>query len=184
MDANQFIFAKIKSGGYINLLTELSESDNIIDTLRTRYKTNITSKQDVLDIDFEKLEDMAIDFIQDRLRVTSKESKDAETLEREIIEDVKNARDNNKFLINKDKRVILFMSYIEFLVITSFIAMGFVLMIIDVPIPNKELVYMMLGIIGAKFGTIIDYKYGSSGGSDKKNDIIHDLSRRGNEHTR
>ena len=59
----------------------------------------------------------------------------------------------------------------------ALIALGFfaILALIifrEFPSPNKELLYMMLGILGAKFSDVVGYFYGSSKGSADKNELI------------
>lgn len=59
----------------------------------------------------------------------------------------------------------------------SLIALGFfaILALIifrEFPSPNKELLYMMLGILGAKFSDVVGYFYGSSKGSSDKNELL------------
>ena len=40
------------------------------------------------------------------------------------------------------------------------------------PEANKEMVYMLFGIIAGKFGTIIDHEWGSSASSERKTEIM------------
>ena len=52
-----------------------------------------------------------------------------------------------------------------------FVILGFIIMY-EMPITNRELLYMMLGILGAKFSDVVAYFYGSSKGSSDKTDIM------------
>lgn len=65
--------------------------------------------------------------------------------------------------------------------IPSFLVVALTLMVVaiihvllwhELPASNKEIVYTSLGIILGKFGSIVDYHFGSSSGSTKKDDAM------------
>ncbi|MEM4379682.1 MAG: hypothetical protein QXL01_03220 [Thermoplasmatales archaeon] len=43
---------------------------------------------------------------------------------------------------------------------------------IDFPPGVKEVLLILIGVLAAKFGTIVDHAYGSSEGSEKKTEIM------------
>ncbi len=54
----------------------------------------------------------------------------------------------------------------------GFFAVLVVLLTVELPLPNKEMLLIMLGILGAKFSDVVAYFYGSSKGSADKTEII------------
>ena len=66
-------------------------------------------------------------------------------------------------------------------VLGGVIAVGFfgvliVLLTVELPLPNKDMLLIMLGILGAKFSDVVSYFYGSSKGSADKTKMLNDKS--------
>lgn len=58
------------------------------------------------------------------------------------------------------------------IVIGFFVILG-LLILIEMPASNEKMLYMVIGVLMAKFGEVVSYFYGSSKGSADKNDIIN-----------
>lgn len=43
---------------------------------------------------------------------------------------------------------------------------------VSIPPENRDLIMLVVGVIIGKFGTVVDYFFGSSKGSSDKNDVI------------
>lgn len=61
-----------------------------------------------------------------------------------------------------------FMYSLACLVVTSFLAVVFTVLFVQIPEQSEKIVYLMLGILGSEFGSIMRYFFGSSKGSSDK----------------
>ena len=66
--------------------------------------------------------------------------------------------------------------YLDFIVVGATVSLATLCYFKGVPTENKELVYMTLGALLAHCGTIIGFHRGTSSGSKKANDLIHDMA--------
>jgi hypothetical protein len=57
-------------------------------------------------------------------------------------------------------------------IVMAFFAVIYLLIIIGIPLDNKDVLLIVIGALTAKFADIVGYFYGSSKGSSDKNDII------------
>jgi len=67
----------------------------------------------------------------------------------------------------------IFMYILGALIFLLFFAIVGVLIWKEIPSPNYELLYMLLGILGAKFSDVVSYFFGSSKGSSDKTKLMN-----------
>ncbi|MDO8640225.1 MAG: hypothetical protein Q7R33_01665 [Nitrosarchaeum sp.] len=68
-----------------------------------------------------------------------------------------------------DRRIHAIIAIVE--IVFGFILFG-ILILFDVPEAKKDIVIYILGVVSAHIGQIISYYYGSSKGSDDKNQML------------
>lgn len=66
---------------------------------------------------------------------------------------------------------ILFYS-LAAIVVVGFFTVLWILFKVELPQSNHDLALIMLGVLGAKFGDVVAYFFGSSKGSSDKNDLL------------
>jgi uncharacterized membrane protein len=66
----------------------------------------------------------------------------------------------------------LFMYIVGSLVIIGLFILVYILVFVEVPEQNENILYMIAGLIGGSFVTVVAYYFGSSNGSKIKTDII------------
>ena len=62
--------------------------------------------------------------------------------------------------------------YLDLVIVVSTVVLAFMLFVMELPIANKELAYMMFGSLVTLTGTIVNFHRGSSQGSVDKNEFI------------
>lgn len=67
----------------------------------------------------------------------------------------------------------LYMYILGGLIVTGFFATLYIVFKIEMPAQNKDIALILLGVLGAKFGDVIAYFYGSSKGSSDKTEMIN-----------
>lgn len=71
-----------------------------------------------------------------------------------------------------EKTKEIYMYLLGALVVLSMFSIIAFLVFYEIPSPNKELLYMLLGVLAAKFSDVIGYFYGSSKGSADKTNLM------------
>jgi hypothetical protein len=66
----------------------------------------------------------------------------------------------------------LFQYILGSLIVLGFFILLILLVIMDIPEPNKDLLNLVVGALIGSFATVVGYFYGSSLGSKEKTDII------------
>lgn len=61
------------------------------------------------------------------------------------------------------------------IIVACFFGVIYLLIAVAMPPANEKMLYIMLGILGAKFSDVVGYFYGSSAGSASKDETIRDL---------
>ena len=64
---------------------------------------------------------------------------------------------------------------IDIVIVSGFMLMLALIVFHEIPTSNKELFYTSFGILGGKFGTIVDFWRSSSAGSKEKTKQMTDL---------
>ena len=59
------------------------------------------------------------------------------------------------------------------LTVLAFFAAVYISFTIDMPTPNKEIIYILIGSLVTKYGDVINYFYGSSKGSSDKTKMLN-----------
>jgi len=57
-------------------------------------------------------------------------------------------------------------------VVLGFFFILYMIFLVEMPEPNKDIGLILLGVLGAKFGDVIAYFYGSSKGSSDKTALL------------
>jgi CDP-diglyceride synthetase len=69
----------------------------------------------------------------------------------------------------------IYMYCLGALVVAAFAAAIYMILTIEIPSPNKEILSILIGVLGAKFSDVVGYFFGSSAGSASKDQTIKDL---------
>jgi drug/metabolite transporter (DMT)-like permease len=59
------------------------------------------------------------------------------------------------------------------LIVLGFFVLLILLVLLDIPEPNKDLLNLVVGALIGSFATVVGYFYGSSLGSKEKTDILN-----------
>jgi CDP-diglyceride synthetase len=76
-----------------------------------------------------------------------------------------------------DKSKTVYMYALGAIIVVCFFAVIYALIALSMPPANENMLYIMLGILGAKFSDVVGYFYGSSAGSAAKDSVIKDLKK-------
>lgn len=95
------------------------------------------------------------------------------------LKDTDSARNREIAIANSDKAPLI--NKITLPIIAAFVTLGFFgllayMLKYDVPQGNKDILNVMLGSLGTAWISIVGYYFGSSRGSDDKNEVIKNLS--------
>lgn len=94
------------------------------------------------------------------------------------LKDTQDARSLQKVAIgSEDKFVRRFIYYLALVVLIAALAMMALILTGEIPSENKEFAYMIMGSLTTSVATILAYFYGSTRGSDSKNEVIRNLSK-------
>ena len=94
------------------------------------------------------------------------------------LKDTQDARSLQKVAIgSEDKFVRRFIYYLALVVLIAALAMMALILTGEIPSENKEFAYMIMGSLTTSVATILAYCYGSTRGSDSKNEVIRNLSK-------
>ena len=74
----------------------------------------------------------------------------------------------------------IFMYSLGGIIVMAFFAVIIVLLTIEMPKSNENMLYILLGALVAKFGDVVNYFYGSSKSSSDKNEMIERQIERNN----
>ena len=66
----------------------------------------------------------------------------------------------------------VFMYVLGALIVLAFFAVVVILLVVEMPKTNENMLYILLGTLVAKFGDVVSYFYGSSKGSSDKTEIM------------
>jgi hypothetical protein len=67
----------------------------------------------------------------------------------------------------------LFQYILGSLIVLGFFVLLILLVVLDIPEPNKDLLNLVVGALIGSFATVVGYFYGSSLGSKEKTDILN-----------
>ncbi len=67
----------------------------------------------------------------------------------------------------------IYMFVLGGLVVIGFFTILYIVFKVELPGGNKDIALILLGVLGAKFGDVVSYFYGSSKGSTDKTEMIH-----------
>lgn len=154
------IFGKIFGAGAGEILKPVSD---ILDNLTTNKEEKIKAQAE-----FEKVLN---DFIIQK-----------ETMANTVIElylkDTQDARSLQKTAItSEDKFVRRFIYYLALVVLIAALSMMALILTGEIPTENKEFAYMIMGSLTTSVATVLAYFFGSTKGSDSKNEAIKNLSK-------
>lgn len=154
------IFGKIFGAGAGEILKPVSD---ILDNLTTNKEEKIKAQAE--------LEKVLNDFIIQK-----------ETMANTVIElylkDTQDARSLQKTAIaSEDKFVRRFIYYLALVVLIAALSMMVLILTGEIPNENKEFAYMIMGSLTTSVATVLAYFFGSTKGSDSKNEAIKNLSK-------
>lgn len=61
------------------------------------------------------------------------------------------------------------------IIVVCFFACVYLLITVEMPNANENMLYILLGVLAAKFSDVVGYFYGSSAGSASKDETIYNL---------
>lgn len=158
------IIAEIFKGGLSGILSGVSE---VIDTVTTTKEEKA------------KLQAEAARIINEHLQRMESLSLEAE---KQLLQDVASARQMNiEAIKSDDKFVRRFIYYLAGLVILCGIGLFAVMLTGTIPNENKDIAYVILGSLSGAITTVLAFFFGSSRGSEHKNETIKNLTRGGTE---
>lgn len=98
--------------------------------------------------------------------------------ERQLLEDIDSARRMNTEAIKSDDKFVRRFTYYlaAFIVLAGFILFG-LLLTGEIPTEQKDIAYVILGSLGGAITTVLAFFFGSTRGSDHKNETIKNLTR-------
>ena len=79
--------------------------------------------------------------------------------------------------MNKNKTV--YMYTLGAVIVACFFAVIYLLVAMAMPPANENMLYILLGVLAAKFSDVVGYFFGSSAGSANKDSIIENLKNTG-----
>ena len=95
------------------------------------------------------------------------------------LQDVADARSLQKTAIaSPDRFVRRFIYYLALVVLVAALAMMTLILTGEIPADNKEFAYMIMGSLTTSVATVLAYFFGSTKGSDSKNETISNLSKK------
>lgn len=66
----------------------------------------------------------------------------------------------------------IYMYALGALIVLGFFALLYLVVVVTIPSPNKEVSLLVIGALVAKFSDVVGYFYGSSKGSADKNEML------------
>lgn len=150
---------KLLGGGAAEVL---KEAGTIVDDVITNKEEAILAKA--------KLEEVINQNSQKMVEL-------ANQLEQSYLDDIANARAMNIAAIgSSDSFIRRFIYYLAAVVIIAAFAMFILFISGEIPIENKDIALIILGSLTTTVSTIVAFFYGSSKGSEAKNETIKNLS--------
>lgn len=158
------LIAEIFKGGLSGILSGVSE---VIDTVTTTKEEKAAIQERVAKVVNDHVERMATLSAQAELQ---------------LLQDVADARKMNiEAIKSDDKFVRRFTYYLAAAVIVAGFGLFALLLTGDIPTESKDIAYVILGSLGGAITTVLAFFFGSTRGSDHKNETIKNLTRGGTD---
>lgn len=154
------IFGKIFGAGAGEILKPVSD---ILDSVITNKEEKIRAQAE--------LEKVLNDFLVQKEQI-------ANAAVEMYLKDTQDARSLQKTAIGSDDKFVRrFIYYLALVVLVAALSMMTLILTGEIPTENKEFAYMIMGSLTTSVATVLAYFFGSTKGSDSKNEAIKNLSK-------